>query len=151
MPDLRQAPFAAYSTRVLTDWVDYNGHMNDAYYALVCGRASEALLDALGLGAKYQESTGCTTYTVESHLRYLKEARAGETVRVLTLLVEAAPKRLRMRHSLRNGGDEEIATGEFVYLHVNQLSGRVEPMPPDRQELVTAVFATHEPLSRRAV
>ncbi|WP_162795547.1 thioesterase family protein [Nonomuraea lactucae] len=130
------------------EWVDYNGHMNDAYYALVGSQASQALLDALGLGEDYQLATGRTTYTVESHLRYLKEAKEGEVVRAMTLLVDAAPKRLRFRHSLRDGGGAEIATAEFVYLHVNQRTGRVEPMPADRIELVTAVLAAHAEAAR---
>ncbi|WP_219470001.1 thioesterase family protein [Nonomuraea rhizosphaerae] len=120
-----------FTTRVRDEWLDYNGHMNDACYALVCAQASEVLLDELGFGARYQEETGRTTYTVESRIRYLKEARAGETISVTSALVEATPKRLRVRHSLRAGGGDEIATAEFVYVHVNQATGRVEPMPPE--------------------
>jgi acyl-CoA thioesterase FadM len=134
-------PPGSYQTVVREEWLDYNGHMNDAYYALVCGEASEVLLDALGLGAAYQAATGCTTYTVESHIRYLAEARGGDVLRAVSVLVAADPKRLRVRHSI-SGPAGAVATGEYLYLHVNQASGRVEPMPADRWSVVEAVLAT---------
>jgi acyl-CoA thioester hydrolase len=150
MPDLGQAPFAAYSTRVREEWLDYNGHMNDAFYAVVFGQATEVFLDALGLGEEYHAATRCTTYTAESHIRYLKEAVGGEPLQVMTLLVDAGPKKIRLHHSLRDGSGDEIATGELLYLHVNQKSGRVEPMSPDRQALLSSVLATHARCARPA-
>jgi acyl-CoA thioesterase FadM len=143
-------PFVEYRTVVREEWLDYNGHMNDAYYALVCCEASEVFLDALGLGAAYQAATGCTTYTVESHLRYLKEAVLGEPLRAETLLVAADAKRFRVRHSLLNGVGLEIALGEYVYVHVNQRSGRVEPMPADRQAVLDSKLALCGPHVRPA-
>ena len=141
--DPRQAPFTAYRTTVPESWIDYNGHMNDACYAVACTHASEAFLDALGLGEAYRAKTGRTTYTVEAHLRYLKEAALGDELRARTLLVDADPKRIRVHHSLLGSCGDEIATGEFLYLHVNQESGRVEPMPEDRMALVADVLAAH--------
>jgi acyl-CoA thioesterase FadM len=141
--DPLQAPFTAYRTTVPRSWIDYNGHMNDACYAIACTQASEAFLDALGLGQDYQAKTGRTTYTVEAHLRYLQEATLGDRLTAHTLLVAADPKRIRVHHSLLGPSGTEIATGEFLYLHVNQASGRVEPMPHDRATLLADVLAAH--------
>jgi acyl-CoA thioesterase FadM len=69
---------------------------------------------------------------VESHLRYLKEAVLGEPLRVQTLLIAVDTKRLRVHHTIRDGAGDEIATAEYLYLHVNRASGRVEPLPADR-------------------
>jgi carnitine 3-dehydrogenase len=142
-PDPRQAPFAAYRTRVRDEWIDYNGHMTDTAYAVVCAEATEVFLDALGLGAAYQAETGCTTYTVESRIRYLREAGRGAALHALTTLTEADPKRLRVRHSVRDGDGTEIAAGEFRYLHVDQGTGRVAPMPAGRWAQVAEVLAAH--------
>jgi acyl-CoA thioesterase FadM len=141
--DPRQAPFVAYHTPVRDAWIDYNGHANDACYTVMCTEATEVFLTALGIGEAYHAATGRTTYTVESHVRYLREARRGAVLRAETLLVDADSKRVRIHHSLRNGAGDEVATGEFLYLHVNQHTGRVEPMPADRQALVTDVLAAH--------
>lgn len=142
-------PPGSYQTVVREEWLDYNGHMNDAYYAFVCGAASEVLLDALGLGAAYQRDTGRTTYTVESHIRYLAEARSGDVLHALSVLAAADPKRLRVRHHI-TGPAGDVATGEYLYLHVNQATGRVEPMAADRWAVVSAVLAEHAPDAQRA-
>jgi len=148
--DPRQAPFAAYGTRVREAWIDYNDHLNDACYPIVCTEATEVFLTALGLGEAYHVATGCTTYTVEAHLRYLREVTRGELLSAATLLVGADPKRVQIHHSLRNGAGDEVATGEFLYLHVNQQTGRVEPMPADRLALLRDVLAAHATQPRPA-
>jgi acyl-CoA thioester hydrolase len=135
-------PFRVYRTAVREDWLDYNGHMNDAAYAIVCGEASEALLDALGLGAAYHAATGCTTYTVESHIWYKREAKGGTLLHAETVVVAADPKRLRVRHRILDEAEAEIAVAEYVYLHVNQHTGRVEPMPDGRWQAVQPYLAT---------
>ncbi|NQD80797.1 thioesterase, partial [Pseudomonas sp. CrR14] len=38
-----------YRTLVQADWVDYNGHLRDAYYLLICSFATDGLMDLIGL------------------------------------------------------------------------------------------------------
>ncbi|WP_406730057.1 thioesterase family protein [Streptomyces sp. NBC_01794] len=143
MNDPRQAPFTRYRTTVPADWIDYNGHMNDVCYMTACAQASEVFLDTLGLGPAYRERTGSTLYTAAATIRYHKEARLGEELTASTLLVRADPKRLLVRHTLRDTAADELAIGEFLYLHVNQDKGRVEPMPNDRLTLIHQVLYAH--------
>ena len=143
-----RGPFRGYRAAVREEWLDYNGHMNDAAYAIVCGEASEELLDALGLGAAYQAATGCTTYTVESHIWYKREAKGGTLLLAETLVVAADPKRLRVRHRIVDEAGAEIAEAEYVYLHVNQRTGKVEPMPDDRWSELRPFLATSDGLGR---
>ena len=37
------------------DWVDYNGHMNLAFYVLAFDRATDHFYDQLGIGIAYRE------------------------------------------------------------------------------------------------
>ncbi len=62
---------------VRDDWIDYNGHLSEAYYVLVFGFATDALRDAAGLDAAYRERTGGSLYTVEAHVRCLREVAHG--------------------------------------------------------------------------
>ena len=62
---------------VQDDWIDYNGHLSEAYYVLIFGFATDALMDAAGLDAAYRDRTGCSLYTVEAHVRYLHEVPAA--------------------------------------------------------------------------
>jgi acyl-CoA thioesterase FadM len=138
------ALFEGYRTEVGGDWIDYNGHLNDAGYAVLLSAANEAVLAHLGLSEDYRAATGRALYTAESHIRYLAEARRGDLIEAASLLVGADAKRLRLQTLLRRGGDgATIATGEYVYLHVDPAAGGVTAMPPERWAAVSALLAAH--------
>src|SRR5262249_326609 len=86
----------------------------------------------LGLSEDYQARTGRPMYTVESHIRYLAEAKRGDVIEAESLLVSADAKRMRLHTLLRRGDGVPVATGEYFYLHVDQAAGEVTAMPPDR-------------------
>jgi len=140
--------YARYRTEVREEWIDYNGHLNDAGYAIVLGEANEVLLADLGLSEAYRMDTGRAMYTVESHIRYLAEARRGDVIEAASLLVSADAKRMRMHTLLRRGDGVPIATGEYFYLHVDQTAGGVTAMPPDRWAAVDALLTAHASLER---
>lgn len=152
MPDLSavdRRPFAAYREQVRPEWLDYNGHLNDASYAIVLTHAHELVLAHLGLSAAYRESHGASMFTVEMHLRYLAEVSAGQILTAATTLVEADRKRLRL-HSELYADDALAATGECLYLHVDTAAGRTVPLPEDRQVRVDAMREAHAELARPA-
>jgi acyl-CoA thioester hydrolase len=129
------------------EWVDYNGHVLDACYLLAFAPATTALLEALELGERYREATGCTIYTVECHVRYLRELHAGDVPYVDTQLLGFDQKRIHAHHTLARGdGAEPAATCELLFLHVNQASGRVEPLPDEARARVAALHARHAAL-----
>lgn len=117
-----------YDTPVREDWIDYNGHLSEAYYVLVFGFATDTAMDALGLGADYREETGCSLYTVEAHVRYLQEVDRDAHLRVRTLLVGDAEKKLHLAHEMYVG-DDLVATEEILGIHVDQGDGRATVLP----------------------
>ena len=141
------APYSGYRTEVGAEWIDYNGHLNDAGYAIVLSEANEALLAHVGLSEAYRAGTGRAMYTVESHIRYLAEAARGDVIEAVSLLVSADAKRLRVHTTLRRDG-VLVATGEYLYLHVDQAAGSVTAMPPDRWAAVNALLSAHAALDR---
>ena len=150
MPDPagRAAPFAQYRTEVREEWIDYNGHLHDAGYAIVLSEANEALLAHLGLSEDYRAGTGQAMYTVESHIRYLAEAKQGDVIEAASLLVSADAKRLRLHTVLRRHDGTPVATGEYLYLHIGEAAGGVTAMPPDRWAAVKALLSAHASLDR---
>jgi acyl-CoA thioester hydrolase len=133
------------------EWVDYNGHVLDACYLLAFAPATTALLEAVELGEGYREATGCTIYTVECHVRYLRELHAGDVPHVDTQLLGFDEKRIHAHHTLaRSAGSEPAATCELLFLHVNQASGRVEPLPAEARARVAALHARHAALPQPA-
>ena len=141
-------PFEGYRAEVSGDWIDYNGHLNDAGYAIVLSEANEVLLDALGLSESYRARTGCAMYTVECHIRYLAECRRGDRLEAASLVVSADARKMRVHTALTKTGGTLVATGEYMYLHVDDAAGRVTAMPAERWAAVDAMLAAHAGLDR---
>ena len=110
-----------YRTAIAADWVDYNGHVRDAYYWLIISLAADALMDRLGLDHPYRERTHCTLYTVEAHIHYLREVKRTDTVEVFVRILDADAKRIHAGFELRcEGKSEAAAVAELMLLHVRQ-------------------------------
>lgn len=128
---------------VREEWLDYNGHVTDSAYAVVCAAANEAFLAHVGVSADYRSRTGCTTYTVESHLRYLAEVGRGAVLHADVLPVDADPKRLRLHTTVYDDAGTAVLTGEYLFLHVDQNQGRVTPFPDDRAAVIADEVARY--------
>ena len=125
------------------EWIDYNGHMMDAYYSLAFTEATDSLLDYLGLGAGYTERSGCGIYTVESHICFLASARGGDQLRYASQLLDYDAKRLRVFHRITLPSGSDAATNELMFLHVDLAAERVTPMPQDRFSAVAGLASRH--------
>ena len=119
---------STYSTPVREEWIDYNGHLSEAYYVLVFGFATDTAMEALGLGEDYRAATGCSLYTVEAHVRYVQEVNRDAQLEVRTLVAGSAQKKLHLAHEMRVDG-EIVATEEILGIHVDQTSGRATVLP----------------------
>jgi acyl-CoA thioester hydrolase len=121
-----------YETAIASEWIDYNGHLRDAYYGLIVSLACDALMDRVGLDAAYRARTRCTLYTLEMHLHYLHEVKGDERVTVAVTILGSDRKRLHAGFELRAAGrSEAAATAELMLLHVRQgETAGAEPFPP---------------------
>ncbi|MER0242458.1 thioesterase family protein [Streptomyces sp. HSW2009] len=93
-------PLPVHREPVRPEWIDYNGHLSEAYYVLVFGHATDALMDHVGLDADYRRRTGCSLYTVEAHVRYLREVPQGSALTVRTRLLGAAGGKAHFAHEM---------------------------------------------------
>jgi acyl-CoA thioesterase FadM len=126
------APLTLYETKVEPEWVDYNGHMSEAYYVLVFGHTTDAFLDLIGMDADYRERKGMSLYTLEVHVSYLREAREGDPLTVTTQLLDLDHKRAHLFHAMRHGKDDGLlAIEEAMLLSVNSKEARSAPFPED--------------------
>jgi acyl-CoA thioester hydrolase len=112
-------------TPVIKEWIDYNGHLNDANYLVIFTKASDGLQDYLGLTLEHIKNTGETLFTVESHLAYIQEIGLGETVTVTTQVLETDNKRVRIFHRMFNDDNELLATVEMLFLCYNLQAKKV--------------------------
>ena len=110
-----------YRTAILPEWIDYNGHVRDAYYALILSYASDALMERLGMDAAYRAASGNTLYTVEMHIHYLREIHHSDIALVGVRLLAADHKRIHAAFEIsREAGEGVAATAELLLLHVHQ-------------------------------
>jgi acyl-CoA thioester hydrolase len=147
-----------YQTAILSEWIDYNGHLRDAYYALIVSHATDALMDRIGIDAAYRERTGCTLYTVEMHIHYLHEVKQADTVIVAVRIAGADSKRIHAAFELLRAGHTDLAaSAEVMLLHVRQQgeSVLIAPFPPAvaapiaQLQAASAAMAPAGPGSRR--
>jgi acyl-CoA thioester hydrolase len=117
------------ATTVGSEWLDYNGHMNDAAYAIVFSRSVDALMDRIGLDAGARERTGQTLYTLQMMLHYFQEARQGDGLAVACRLLEHDDKRMRVWLEMTGAGGETIAASEQLLLSVQRGEGAARATP----------------------
>lgn len=125
-------------TAVAPEWVDYNGHMNDAEYARVFSLAVDALVDAIGLDEAARDALGVTTFTLETHLCYLAEAHENEALRVDVDVLDRDAKRLHLFFSMMRADGTLAATSEQMIMAMDRHSGRPTAFPDAVAEAAAA-------------
>ncbi|MCY4006462.1 MAG: thioesterase family protein [Rhodobacteraceae bacterium] len=128
-----------YETIARPEWIDYNGHMQDAYYGLIFSYAVDSMQDEIGFDREYRERTHCTIYLLEDHKYYLREVHEGDRLRIETRVLDVDEKRIHLLLDMKRSG-QTVALCEFVELHVKQQPRpHATPMPADiRTRLETA-------------
>jgi acyl-CoA thioester hydrolase len=116
-------PLRLHETAVIEEWIDYNGHLYDGYYAVLFAKAVDAFLDAVGLDAATRESMRRTIYTLETHVRFLAEVKLGDSVVISAQVLEADEKRARLFLEMRNRG-VLAATSEQLLMSIDQSGDR---------------------------
>lgn len=135
------------------DWVDYNGHMNLAFYVLAFDRATDHCYDRLGIGLAYREQMESSMFTLAINVDYLREVFAGDELRITTQLLDSDAKRMRYFHQMYRGEDAApVATNECLAVHVDMNSRRSAPYPQATRERIEALLAEHRrlPVPERA-
>ena len=116
---------AVLEAAIIADWIDYNGHMNDAAYARVFSLAGDALMDRIGLDAASRAATGRTIYTLQMMLHYFREAKLGEAIAVSARVLEFDAKRMRSWMEMTRPADgARLAAAEMLLLSVDDGAGK---------------------------
>jgi acyl-CoA thioester hydrolase len=110
-----------YRAKIEPEWIDYNGHLRDAFYGLVASLAVDDVMDHLGLDAAYRQRTHGTLYTLEVHLHYLHEVKSSDDLSVTTVILDYDRKRIHAGCVMNCSRiPDAVATAEMMLLHVHQ-------------------------------
>ena len=116
-------------------WLDAYEHLNEAYYLVPFSNTTWRLQDYFGIGVDYFDKTGCAIYTVETHIRYLREVRKPAVMNIESIVLGSEAKKIWFAHLMLV--DETLcATAEFMALHYDTKRGRTAPMSDDVQAML---------------
>ena len=135
--------------RVLPEWIDYNGHMNVAYYVLAFDKALDAFCDRVDIGHDYVQRTRNSIFVLECHVTYLQEVVEGDPLLFTLQMLDADDKRfhyfMRMYHAEQG---YLAATSEQITMHVSLETRRGAVMPAATRRRIQAMVEAHQSLSR---
>jgi len=152
MPDLvTRAPLDIHRSTVLPEWVDWNGHMNVAFYVTAFDQASGAFMRNMGLGRDYVDNKLGMTFVLETHVTYDREMRGGAPMRFTTHLLDRDAKRVHLFHEMHHEEQGYLAaTNEVIVINIDYTSRRSAPWPMQAAERLEAVWTEHKHLPRPA-
>jgi acyl-CoA thioester hydrolase len=142
------APFQSSVMTVQPDWIDYNGHMNMAYYNVLFDRCADEAYELMGLGPDYAAQRKLTTYTAEFHICYVRELHEGDRVRVSFQIMDRNDRSFHTYQEIWHEDGWLAATAEALGLHIDMSGPRVAPFPDDIAERVEAMAEAHAALPR---
>ena len=126
----QKGPFLCSVMQIEPDWIDYNGHLNMAYYNVIMDRSIDELFAAMGMGPNYLKARNGSTMTAECHVRYLREVHLGDPLQVSAYVIGADDKRLHTFEELRHATEGWVsATSENMTLHIDMNVRKVAPFP----------------------
>ncbi len=117
---------------VKPEWIDYNGHMNVAYYLLAFDLSGDELWREFGITDEYVHTTNNSTFAVECHITYQRELKEGEAYCITSQVLAYDEKRIHFFQRMYHAEDKYLAaTAEWMNLHVDLESRRVTAWPVD--------------------
>lgn len=142
-------PFVIHRENVQSEWIDYNGHMNVAYYVLAFDHATDRLFDLVDIGIDYVNRTNNSAFVLETHVGYRREVHEGDPLDFTLQLIDADDKRMHIYFEMLHGGEGWLsATSELTVLHVDLDTRRSAPFPDGVKARIEAIFAAHADLPR---
>lgn len=142
------APIIAPEMRIEPHWIDYNDHLNMAYYNVLFDRSAETAVELLGLGEAYRRTTDRTLMNAETHVTYLRELKPDAVVHATFQLLDADVRRMHVYQELHHREGWLAATSESIYLHVDLKGPKVVAFPAEIVEAVQAMLREHQALPR---
>ena len=129
---------------VLPEWIDYNDHMNVAYYLLAFDHAVDELWRVFGLTEEYVRTHSSSTVAAESHVTWQREIVEDEPYIITTQILAYDEKRIHQFQRMYHGDEGFLAaTCEWMNLHFDTNIRRVAPWPDDIRARI-AEFADNQ-------
>ena len=125
------------SFRVKEEWVDYNDHMNMAYYVLVFDQALEVALEKLKMGESAARDLNRSNMVVETNTKYVSEVKQGQEIYIYMTYFDHEKKRLHIKMEMIEKSKKKIsATIEWISLYIDLSERKVTEFEEEKLKLM---------------
>ena len=122
---------------VKKEWVDYNDHMNMAYYVLIFDQALEVALEKFRMGESAAKDFNRSTMVVETNTKYLSEVKQGEEIDIHMTYFNHDKKRLHIKMEMIEKSKKKIsATIEWISLYIDLSQRKVTEFEEEKLKLM---------------
>ena len=111
-------PIKVSQGTVIEDWIDYNGHMNMAYYVQCFEESSDFLLEHMDLGYRYAMEEQKGVFVIKCEINYRKEINLYENFIISLEELMCKGKKLIVGLKMLNENNETIADYKILNLNV---------------------------------
>lgn len=144
MTEQFEAPLAFREQKVPAEWVDFNGHMNVAYYVVAFDRCVDQMYNRLFVGPDYIDKTGCSVFTLEAHVNYLREVVEGDPLHVTGRLMDYDGKRIHAYFEMFHGAEGHmVAVMEQLGIHVDMAQRKPVAFSDQTDQLLQSMMTAH--------
>ena len=113
-------PVYLKSQNIIKEWVDYNNHLNMAYYVLIFDQALEVILEKFNMGAKSAKTEKRSTMVVETNTKYINEVQEGIEIDIFLTFFDHDKKRIHLKMEMVEKKTKKISASiEWLSLYVN--------------------------------
>ncbi len=141
-----------YSTTIKPEWLDYNNHMNVAYYVLIFDKAGESLVSDIGLSEAVTKATDISWMVLENHVTYNNEVVLDQQVDVRVQLLDYDAKRLHLYFEMygqnKDGSEYLASTLEQMVMCVDLSVRRGCEFPENVAASIAALATQQEALPK---
>lgn len=147
--EFESTPIRTATQTVEPAWIDYNGHMNVAYYTMAFDRALDEIYEALGIGPTAARVDRRGPMALQTQIHYLGELLEGEAFHCEFILLDADAKRVHCFLTMIAESDgRTAATYETLSINVDLDARRAAPYGPGIEARLARLRAAHARIER---
>ena len=138
-------PFHISEQTIIKEWIDYNNHMNMAYYVLVFDEVWEIILQKFKMGENSAKTSNMSTMVVETHTTYNNEVKLGDEVEINLTFFDHDKKRLHFKMEMIEKSSKKLsATLEMLSLYIDLKQRKVAEFEQEKIDIMDEFIETNK-------
>ncbi|APJ03707.1 acyl-CoA thioesterase [Silvanigrella aquatica] len=114
MPKIKNAKLFKYELTIKENHLDSFAHVNNAVYLQILEEARWEFITELGFGLEEIQKSGKGPVILEVNLKFIKELKLREKVRIETQCIDAQSKILHLEQKIFNSKNELCTTAHYI-------------------------------------